>query len=62
VVKYLQQAENYYTQAQTALKSGNFSLYGSDLALMKKALDQATAAAGGSGKAVSPSPSPSASP
>ena len=61
VLKYLQQAENYYTQAQTALKSGNFSLYGSDLALMKKALDQATAAAGGSGKAVTPSPTPSPS-
>jgi hypothetical protein len=61
VLKLLQQAENYYTQAQTALKSGNFSLYGSDLALMKKALDQATAAAGGSGKAVTPSPSPSPS-
>jgi uncharacterized protein len=62
VLKFLQQAENYYNQAQTALKSDNLALYGSDLALMKKALDEATAAAQGSGKAATPSPSPSASP
>jgi uncharacterized membrane protein (UPF0182 family) len=62
VLKYLQQAENYYTQAQAALKSDNLALYGSDLALMKTALDNATAAAQGSGKAPAPSPSPSASP
>jgi uncharacterized protein len=61
VLKDLQQAENYYSQAQAALKSGNFSLYGSDLALMKKALDAATAAAGGSGTSATPSPSPSPS-
>ena len=62
VLKYLQQAENYYNQAQAALKSDNLALYGSDLALMKTALDNATAAAQGSGKAPAPSPSPSASP
>jgi uncharacterized protein len=62
VLKYLQQAESYYSQAQAALKSGNFALYGTDLAQMKKALDEATAAAQGSGKAATPSPSPSASP
>ncbi len=47
VLKYLQQAESYYNQAQAALKSDNLALYGSDLALMKAALDEATAAAGG---------------
>jgi uncharacterized protein len=62
VLKFLQQAESYYSQAQAALKSGNFALYGTDLAQMKKALDEATAAAQGSGKTVTPSPSPSASP
>ena len=62
VLKYLQQAENYYNQAQAALKSDNLALYGSDLALMKTALDNATAAAQGNGKAPTPSPSPSASP
>ncbi len=62
VLKYLQQAESYYNQAQAALKSDNLALYGSDLALMKTALDEATAAAQGSGKAATPSPSPSASP
>jgi uncharacterized protein len=61
VVKYLQEAENYYSQAQAALKSGNFGLYGTDLALMKTALDNATAAAQGSGKSATPSPSPSPS-
>jgi uncharacterized protein len=46
VRKYLQQAENYYSQAQAALKNDNLALYGSDLALMKAALDNASAAAG----------------
>jgi uncharacterized protein len=59
VLKYLQQAESYYNQAQAALRSDNLTLYASDLALMKKALDSATAAAQGSGKAASPSPSAS---
>jgi uncharacterized protein len=61
VLKYLQEAESYYNQAQAALKSDNLALYGSDLALMKTALDDATAAAQGSGKAATPSPSPSPS-
>jgi len=47
VLKYLRQAESYYGQAQAALRSGNLARYASDLALMKTALDNATAAAGG---------------
>jgi len=63
VLKYLQEAEADYGAAQAALKSGNFSLYGSDLAAMKAALDKAQAAAQGSpGSSASPAPSPSASP
>jgi len=54
VLKYLQQAEAYYSAAQAALKSGDFATYGRDLALMKAALDNARNAAQGS-----PSPSPS---
>src|SRR6202167_6310944 len=64
VLKYLQQAENYYSQAQAALKSDNLALYGTDLNLMKAALDNATKAAQASSPApaASPTPSPSASP
>jgi uncharacterized protein len=62
VLKYLQQAESYYTQAEAALKSGNFGAYGNDLALMKTALDNATNAAKGTGHAAAPSPTPSPSP
>jgi uncharacterized membrane protein (UPF0182 family) len=67
----LQQAEKYYTQAQAALKQGDFATYGADTALMKKALDAAQQAAqAGPSPAPSPSksaakkgtPSPSASP
>ena len=61
VLKYLDQAETYYTAAQAALKSGNFAAYGQDLALMKTALDNAKNAAQGS-SSHSPSPSPTASP
>jgi len=71
---YLQQAEKYYAQAQTALKSGDFATYGTDTALMKKALDNAqkaaqAASAPSKGATPTPSapskratPSPSASP
>ncbi len=45
VRSYLQQAETYYEQAQAALKAGNFAAYGTDTALMKKALDAALKAA-----------------
>jgi len=61
VVKYLDQAETYYSAAQAALKSGDFAAYGRDLALMKTALDNAKNAAQGS-PAAAPSPSPSPSP
>jgi uncharacterized protein len=61
VLKDLQQAESYYSQAEAALKSGNFGAYGSDLALMKTALDNATKAAQGAGHAATPSPTPSPS-
>jgi uncharacterized protein len=71
---YLQQAEKYYAQAQAALKSGDFATYGTDTALMKKALDNAQKAAQAASvpsKGVTPTPaapskratpSPSASP
>jgi uncharacterized protein len=62
VLKYLQQAESYYSAAQAALKSGNFGAYGTDLGLMKTALDNATSAARGSGHAAAGSPKPSATP
>jgi uncharacterized membrane protein (UPF0182 family) len=58
VQRFLQQAERFYQQAQQALKAGDFAAYGRDLASMKAALDQASAAAGG-GTAPSPSPQPS---
>ena len=45
VLKYLQQAESYYSQAQAAVKNGTFAAYGSDMASMKAALDNATKAA-----------------
>jgi uncharacterized membrane protein (UPF0182 family) len=61
VLKYLNQAETYYSAAQAALKSGNFAAYGQDLALMKTALDNAKNAAQGSSSR-SASPSPTASP
>ena len=65
VLKYLQQAETYYSQAQAALKGGDFAAYGSDLANMKAALDNAQKAAQASPAArpgPSASPSPSARP
>jgi len=67
VLKYLQQAENYYNQAQAALKNDNLAVYGSDLALMKAALDKATGAAQGAAPGTAqgspgPAPSPSARP
>jgi uncharacterized protein len=69
VLRYLQQAETYYSQAQAALRSDDLAAYGSDLAKMKAALDSAQNAAQGSqaskpGPSASPSPSarPSASP
>jgi uncharacterized protein len=39
------QAERYYSAAQTALKNGDFTAYGQDMAAMKKALDAAQQAA-----------------
>jgi hypothetical protein len=64
VLKYLQQAEADYSAAQAALRSDDLAAYGSDLAQMKTALDNARAAAQGSPPAPSPtsSPSPGASP
>jgi uncharacterized protein len=47
VQRYLQQAQSYYSQAQAALKAGDFAAYGSDLAKMKAALDGAQQAAQG---------------
>ncbi len=61
-LKYLQLAESYYSQAQAALKNGNFAAYGSDMASMKAALDNATKAAQGSAPSPPDTPSPSPSP
>jgi len=71
---YLQQAQMYYTKAQTALRKLDYNDFGSDLAKMNAALNQAAKLAGGSpasangaaaqprsGSSRSPSPSPSAS-
>jgi hypothetical protein len=68
VLKDLQQAESFYSQAQAALKKGTaagYAAYASDLQKMKAALDKAQQAAQGSASAkpaASPSPSPSPSP
>jgi uncharacterized protein len=67
VLKYLQQAETYYSQAQAALRSLDYTAYGIDLAKMKAALDSAQNAAQGSqaakpGSPAPPSPSRSPSP
>jgi uncharacterized membrane protein (UPF0182 family) len=65
VLGFLAQAEKFYNEAQAALGANppNFTLYGQDIAQMKKALDEAQqAATGGKAKSgTSPSPSPSAS-
>ena len=61
VLKYLQQAETYYSEAQAALRSDDLASYGRDLALMKTALDNAKAAAQ-AGPAATPSPSAKPSP
>jgi uncharacterized protein len=57
----LAQAQKDYSQAQAALRRGDFATFGADLAKMKKALDAAQKAARGTpGKATAtPSPSPS---
>jgi uncharacterized membrane protein (UPF0182 family) len=66
VLKYLQQAENFYNQAQTALKNGDLGTYQADLAKVKAALDKAQQAAAGGSAAkpkagATPQPSPSKS-
>jgi uncharacterized membrane protein (UPF0182 family) len=65
VLKQLQQAEKFYSQAQQALKNGDLGAYGRDIAKVKEALDRARQAAGGGSAATkgqSPTPTPSASP
>jgi uncharacterized protein len=63
VRKYLQQAEQDYATAQAALHSGNFAAYGTAMASMKQALDNAQRAAGaGSAAARGARPSPAATP
>jgi hypothetical protein len=61
VVKYLDQAETYYSDAQADLRNDNLTAYASDIAKMKAALDNATKAAHAS-PTPAPSPSPSPSP
>ena len=59
---YLQQAEQAYTQAQAALRNGDFTAYGQAIATMKQALDNAQRAAQRStGGTPSPAPSPARS-
>jgi uncharacterized protein len=67
VRRYLQQAEQDYATAQAALHSGNFAAYGTAIASMKQALDNAqhaagakSAAAGGAGPSPAPTSTPSA--
>ena len=63
VRKYLQQAEQDYATAQSALRSGNLSGYAQAIAQMKQALDNAQQAAGkGSGTTSGSSPSPGPTP
>jgi uncharacterized membrane protein (UPF0182 family) len=62
VLKFLQQAESFYGQAQQALKRGDLGGYGRDIGKMKEALDKAKQAAqGGSPTTKKPSPAPSPS-
>ncbi|HEX6855352.1 MAG TPA: UPF0182 family protein [Streptosporangiaceae bacterium] len=66
VLKYLQQAEDFYNQAQAALKNGDLGTYQADLAKVKAALDKAQQAAAGGSAAkpkagATPQPSPSKS-
>jgi uncharacterized membrane protein (UPF0182 family) len=57
----LQQAEQDYTQAQDALRRGDFAAYGTAIGKMKQALDAARQAAGkGHAPAAVPTPAPSA--
>jgi uncharacterized membrane protein (UPF0182 family) len=59
VAALLQQAEKDYTQAQAALRAGNFTAYGADLNKLKQALDAAQRAAQpGHGAAPVASPKP----
>ena len=60
VRRFLQQAEQDYATAQAALHSGDFAGYGTAIASMKQALDNAQQAArAGSGAAPGATPSPS---
>ncbi len=66
VQKYLQQAEDFYNQAQADLKNGDLAKYQADLAKVKAALDKAQQAAAGGSAAkpktgATPQPSPSKS-
>ena len=66
VLKYLQQAEDFYNQAQADLKNGDLAKYQADLDKVKAALDKAQQAAQGGSAAkpkagATPSPSPSKS-
>jgi uncharacterized membrane protein (UPF0182 family) len=55
----LKRAEQYYTQAQAALRQGDFGAYGTAISKMKQALDAAQQAAS---KGHTPAPAPTASP
>jgi uncharacterized membrane protein (UPF0182 family) len=66
VLKYLQQAEDFYNQAQADLKNGDLAAYQADLDKVKAALDKAQQAASGGSttkptSGATPSPSPSKS-
>jgi uncharacterized protein len=67
VLQYLRQAQNFYAQAQAALRNGQgLGVYYQDIQKMKIALDNASRAAGaaksGQGASPSRSPAPSGSP
>jgi uncharacterized membrane protein (UPF0182 family) len=63
VLRYLRQAESYYSQAQADLRRADLAAYARDLAKMKAALDNASKVGrAGSGGRTGATPSPSASP
>jgi uncharacterized protein len=63
VLKFVQQAEQFYAKAQAALKRGDFAAYGTYQQELQTALLNAQKAAQGTpGSAKGPSPSPSPSP
>ena len=62
VLKFVQQAEQFYAKAQAALKRGDFAAYGVYQKDLQTALTNAQKAAQGTGTGKTPGPSPTLSP